>query len=132
MNREAVTACIAEGVLIYQGKIDKHLFQAEAVQSSRPGVRALAASTRSSLTRGPVRAPVTQNGATCGRPCAPGAFDFGLSAAFLGREDEAFAAATLAFSASMRSTAGAGSATGSGAAISSPRTAPSGVRRSRR
>ena len=58
---------------------------------------------------------------------------FVLAAAFFGRADEAFAAATLALSASMRSTAGAGSSVGSGTAISSPRSfASSSARRSRR
>ena len=54
--------------------------------------------------------------ATFGRSCArpPRLSAFGFSAAFFLRSDVTFAAATLALSASIRSTAGAGSSVGSG------------------
>ena len=142
MDRDAIIKlCIEEGVPIYQGKIDKHLFQAQLQARACPS---RSPPDHDSLTRtgclhrSPGRHPATEP-ALPSHGCSPTwRRASGLRGRLLGLRRPTclaglavFAASTLALSASSRSTAGASVCSGSSAAAArrrraSPRGAPSG------
>ena len=121
MDREAIIRiCIAEGVPIYQGKIDKHLFQAQ-LQAAGAAQRPRRANGLRSPS-GPGRAGPLVIRLALRRSRLPSRLAVGplVGGRLPSAELEVLAAATLALSASMRSTVGAGSASGSGTTIGSP------------
>ena len=99
---EVIRVCMQEGVPIYQGKIDKTLFQAQ--------LAALGTPARGPSLVGTSRRSFEPPRASGSRPSRR-LFFFGLAS---------LTSSTLFLSASMRSTTGVSSATGSGFAISWP------------
>ena len=148
IDRDAIIKlCIEEGVPIYHGKIDKHLFQVQlqaaacpsrsppdpadpdADRVSPPLARETPCVTQVAMGYFGAARPLTS---TRGRDFAAGFLAF--AAGFAGLSPPVFAASTLALSASSRSTAGAAGASGSsGGGSSTPSSfASSSALRSRR
>ena len=115
-RQEVIRVCIEEGVPIYQGKIDKTLFQAQLRRSAPCSSRTRRATT-SSYLRAAARFLADGRAA---------AFFAGLS---LAPASSAFASSTLRRSASIRSITGVSSASGSGSASSSPASFASSIAR---
>ena len=123
-RQEVIRVCVEEGVPIYQGKIDKYLFQTQQQLAAQQPSSSLGSCTQPSGVRR------TSSPASCetGSPPFEAAFPFLESFAVR----RLCASATLWRSASIRSITGA-SATGSGATISWPASFASSIcARSRR